>query len=701
MKPSRNVPAADATAAERSAPTPETVIPSVDMFSVVTAATDGVARARKGLDSLMSFAGLDAPGVTKLSSLTLGLLEGAMTKSSVALNDVRGEREVLGLDSHIAVDIKLSSRLGENGLQPFVALGLVNPVVMGNVVSGEVRLGDLGKLAALEHVGTVSYSPHATAAGSVVSGAESALGTAVLNSGGYTGAGVKVGVLSDSYNYLQGASAGIASGDLPSSGVQVLQDAGSIASPTSDEGRAMLEIVHDIAPDSSLMFATAWQGMAGFAQNIRGLAAAGARVIVDDIAYFSQLTFTDDVIRRAINDVTGQGSVYLTANGNDNRQGIIESDTVYRLAAPAALGSGNFLDFNPATTGVVETLSFTAEQTGTVYLRMTWSWPAWSVHSKLASADLDVYVVDSAGNIVGDSVDDQSLAGFDPIELVAMDVVAGQQYAVWVDKYSGTAPKYVQINAPVGAISFNQPSLFDEYSSVYGNALAAGAISVGAAYYKDSPKLGGSAEVEAYSSYGKAYLTHDAVGNAITPQTSIGAEITGVDGLNTTFFGSDWDADGHPNFFGTSAAAPSVAAVVALMLDKNPTLTRDQILSILQSTAYNAVSYADEAPFDPVSGAGLVNASAALAATPELDLTAPTVSQFTPFDGATAVPTYSNIVLKFDEAIQRGTGTIKIVTSTPTGTLRESFDAASSTRLKIDGDTLTIDPTSNLAGLTR
>ena len=66
------------------------------------------------------------------------------------------------------------------------------------------------------------------------------------------GSGVTVGVLSDSYDALVGAATDVSNDELPGAGntcghtspVNVLQD----YQPGSDEGRAMLQIVHDLAP---------------------------------------------------------------------------------------------------------------------------------------------------------------------------------------------------------------------------------------------------------------------------------------------------------------------------------------------------------------------------------------------------------------------------------------------------------------------
>ena len=98
-------------------------------------------------------------------------------------------------------------------------------------------------------------------------------------------------MLSDSFNCSGNGSyaADQASGDLPA-GVNILDDT---AFPRGNEGRAMAQIVHDVAPGAGLAFHTAFNGEADFAQGIRDLAAAGSSVIVDDIIYFAELMFQD------------------------------------------------------------------------------------------------------------------------------------------------------------------------------------------------------------------------------------------------------------------------------------------------------------------------------------------------------------------------------------------------------------------------
>jgi VCBS repeat-containing protein len=79
-----------------------------------------------------------------------------------------------------------------------------------------------------------------------------------------------------------------------------------------------------------------------------------------------------------------------------------------------------------------------------------------------------------------------------------------------------------------------------------------------------------------------------------------------------------------------------------------------------------------------------------------IDSTPPTVVSFTPSSGLGGVALSDNIVVKFSEVVQRGTGAIEIHKAGVTGALVESFDTATSTHLSISGDTLTIDPSANL-----
>ena len=82
------------------------------------------------------------------------------------------------------------------------------------------------------------------------------------------------------------------------------------------------------------------------------------------------------------------------------------------------------------------------------------------------------------------------------------------------------------------------------------------------------------------------------------------------------------------------------------------------------------------------------------------DTTPPTASTFTPADTATAVSETSDIVLTFNEAIQKGTGTIEIRSLSATGSIFESYNAATSTNVTVSGSTLTINPTGTLASNT-
>lgn len=110
----------------------------------------------------------------------------------------------------------------------------------------------------------------------------------------------------------------------------------------------------------------------------------------------------------------------------------------------------------------------------------------------------------------------------------------------------------------------------------------------------------------------------------------------------------------------------------------------DQGTGVLQDLAGN----------DVASFSGIVAARAPASTLPP-DITAPRLVSVPGSDGAGGVLPTGNLVLGFDEAILRGSGTI--VLKTATGAVVESFDAASSVRVAVSGNTLSVDPSAKLA----
>ena len=78
-----------------------------------------------------------------------------------------------------------------------------------------------------------------------------------------------------------------------------------------------------------------------------------------------------------------------------------------------------------------------------------------------------------------------------------------------------------------------------------------------------------------------------------SPQFRAKPEFAAADGVDTSFFpqdnGADYDKDGFPNFFGTSASAPNAGAIAALLLEAAggpSSLTPAQVRSALQETTF-------------------------------------------------------------------------------------------------------------------
>ena len=155
-------------------------------------------------------------------------------------------------------------------------------------------------------------------------------------------------------------------------------------------------------------------------------------------------------------------------------------------------------------------------------------------------------------------------------------------------------------------------------STVYGHANAEEAMAVGAAAHEDTPGFGVSpAIVEEFSSLGGTPILFNIFGERIPEVIRPKPHFTGPDGSCTTFFGSEFlDAACPYRFFGTSASAPNVAAVAALLRELDPDITNGEIKTFLESTAEDMDDPFTPLPntdpgFDFRTGFGFINASSA------------------------------------------------------------------------------------------
>ncbi|MDB5296781.1 MAG: hypothetical protein JWO31_2764, partial [Phycisphaerales bacterium] len=431
---------------------------------------------------------------------------------------------------------------------------------------------------------------------------------------GVTGAGVTVGILSDSFDTGPGSyAADVASGDLPS-GVRVLKDYPAAA---SDEGRAMAQLVYDVAPGAGLAFYTAYQSEADFAAGIVALAkpvsqgGAGAKVIVDDVGYSDEPIYQDGIIAQAISTaVNTYGASYFSAAGNSARAAYESAFRPTTATVPGAAGTGTFHDFDPgAGTDVYQAITLDGGKA--LDLSFQWDQPYASAGGAASASDVNLYLLNAAKTAVVASATGND-AGGDPVELLSYtnpSATAATTVYLTAKLRTGPVPgamKYVnQGQGEIAAYATNSGTTF-------GHPTAAAGAGVGAAYYEDTPGFGTTPPVmESFSSAGGTPILFDAAGARLaTPDQRPQPRFTSVDGTDTTFFGDDAEGNGLPNFFGTSAAAPHAAAVAALMKQAVPSLTATQIYSAMQSTAADMSA----AGYDYDTGYGLVRADQALAA---------------------------------------------------------------------------------------
>ena len=426
---------------------------------------------------------------------------------------------------------------------------------------------------------------------------------------GLTGAGIKIGVLSDG---VGGLATSQASGDLPA--VTVLPgQAGSGA-----EGTAMLEIIHDLAPGAQLFFATAFSGITSFAQNIRDLRTVhGCDIIVDDVFYFVETPMQDGqtyvsptngaVVMQAVKDVAAAGALFFSSAGNSGNKNDGTSGT----------WQGNFISGGAvAFPEVGEIHQFTAGQNfnvlnATGFLNtLHWSDP-------LAGSgnDYDLFRLSADGlTILAGSTNPQD-GNDDPYEQMSAGSSGHRIVVIKFDNAGlpASLPRFLHLDTVRGRLSVSTEGNIKGHSAVSA-ANAFGVAATPAQFPGPFPNpFTGTNVVETFSSDGPRRTFFTEAGAAITPGDFLSTggmvlnkpDITAADGVSVTGNG------GFPTtFFGTSAAAPHAAAIAALIKSRpGPALTATQISAALTGTAIDI----EGAGVDRDSGVGIVMADAAIA----------------------------------------------------------------------------------------
>ncbi|MEL6380110.1 MAG: S8 family serine peptidase [Pseudomonadota bacterium] len=535
---------------------------------------------------------------TKLST-NLFTLSNSSTSSVVVPN--------AGQVGYVVIDAVAASGQSSELLAILTDLGLTNGAAFASVVSGLLPVSALSALEDIEILISARETPFRANAGSVVTQADaSARADEARALFGVDGAGSAIGVLSDSFDNLNGFAADVASGDLP--GNITILDELPASEEGSDEGRAILQLIHDIAPGAGLLFDSAFLGVANFAQGIIDLANAGANIIIDDVVYFSEPFYQDGPIAQAVDLVAANGVLFFSSAGNS---GTDSYEATFRNSGVVEGGEfGGFAhDFDPGV-GVDTRQLLSLSDGGTLSLSFQYDEPFASSGGLGATSDYDIYLFEAGtDNIVASSL---SSNASDALEIIQFTNETGstQQYEFAIVRFSGNRDNLLKY------IDFSGDATFLEYTTnsptLIGHANANGAIAVGASAFFNTPEFGlNPPRLNGFSSGGSVPILFDTAGNRLaTPEDRGGPNFVAPDGGNTTFFGSDvaFDADSFPNFFGTSASAPAAAAIAALLLERVPTATNEQVIQALSDTAIDI-----GAPgVDLASGAGLIQADAAI-----------------------------------------------------------------------------------------
>ena len=475
---------------------------------------------------------------------------------------------------------------------------VISSVPKYQAIRAQLPLRAVERLAALDAIQTIRPADEAvtrkdnTSEGVVAHRANSARTTHRVD-----GTGIGIGVLSNGVRSLADRQA---SGDLPARVTVLPGQAGR-----GDEGTALLEIVHDLAPGAELYFATGEGGQAQMAVNIESLCEAGANVIVDDIGYLHEAAFQDDIVAQGVNAAVADGCVFFSAGGND---GNLTDGTTGVWEGDYATGTSLIVDGE--TLGVRHDFGSGMEANEVSGFRVSAIVLQWADPLGASANDYDLFLVNEDGDVIASSTDTQD-GTQDPIESILSPFFDFSGLSVVVVKASGS-DRYLRVHAFDGRLAIQTAG------NLYGHSAAENAVSVAMVDVRTAAGSGnvfdGTESVRTSNSDGPRRIFFQPNGTAITAGnfSSTGGKLLQKPDLTAATCVTT-ATPGFSTFCGTSAAAPHAAAIGALMLEAagGPNeVTLAQLRTGM--TSGTAVLDIETTGVDRDSGAGIVMAPGAV-----------------------------------------------------------------------------------------
>ena len=478
----------------------------------------------------------------------------------------------------VHVYIYLKSHAGTQAIEHYV-WEVTDRDDKNHVAVAWVEVKKLEKLASFDAVRTIrTVMPPLVMTGAVTTEGDAIHRTYdVRTAHSQSSSDVKVGIISDGVDSRATAQA---TNDLPpdGSGLTVLNNTHG-----GDEGTALLEIVHDMVPDADLYFHDCGNNWVAFNDAIDALVTAGCDVICDDVGWITEPFFEDGIIASHLTTVLDNNDIiYVSAAGN-------AAHTHYQGDYYDPSGSSGYAQHDFSSGGSTGYYLYLWMQAGdSVRIVLQWNDQFGSSGNDY---DLGLYSYGSglyvASSIVQQNGDDN------PLEYISYTVPSGTptgDYAIVVDKWSGDGKTLeVYIYPRNGAEVYSNNIV--PADSIFGHAAVPDAIAVGAIDANDPNNI------EFFSSQGPVTISYPASVSRAKP------DLCGIDGVTVT------GAGGFPSpFYGTSAAAPHIAAIAAQLWGAYPSKTGAEIRTMMYDSATDLGSQG----YDNVFGYGRADALDAL-----------------------------------------------------------------------------------------